>query len=52
MIKKKVDRDLNRLDERSESLGLEGRDGVYETFRHGESLGKLVAKWFISFPFF
>jgi hypothetical protein len=25
--------------------------GVYGTFRHGESLGKLVAKWFISFPF-
>jgi hypothetical protein len=25
-IKKKVDRDLNRLDERAESLGLEGRD--------------------------
>jgi hypothetical protein len=26
--------------------------GVYGTFRHGESLGKLVAKWFISFHFF
>jgi hypothetical protein len=26
--------------------------GVYGTFRHGESLGKFVAKWFISFPFF
>jgi hypothetical protein len=25
--------------------------GVYGTFRHGESLGKLIAKWFISFPF-
>jgi hypothetical protein len=25
--------------------------GVYGTFRHGESLGKLVAKWFIFFIF-
>jgi hypothetical protein len=42
MIKKKVDRDLSRLDERAEIWDWKAGTRVYEIFRHGECLESLI----------